>query len=191
MLNGWNIDVNTQGMPQKVATAFDALMERLLGAEYSFIAYLGSQQVNGVNHAILAEQVLTTGRDTTNVVLIVLNEREGGFAINSIETVVAAGGALGGVAVAPTREIPEDAQGAWNRAFEGFVGSDVRPFAVLGTKVTKGLNYIFAAEIFPVGQPLEKRVTLVVVNDMAERPLFVDILPARDSGALGYAFTWL
>ena len=86
---------------------------------------------------------------------------------------------------------PKDAQEAWNRAFEGFVGSDVHPFAVLGTKVTKGLNYIFAAEMFPVGHPLEKRVTLVVVNDMAECPLFVDILPARGSGALGYAFTWL
>ena len=56
MLGSWEVNVVTGGMPQKVATAFGELAGSLVGAEYTPIAYLGSQQVNGVNHAVLAEQ---------------------------------------------------------------------------------------------------------------------------------------
>ena len=71
MTGSWNVNVVTNGMPQKVATAIGALSEKLIGAEYEPIAYLGSQVVNGTNHAVLAKQILTTGRDTTNIVVIV------------------------------------------------------------------------------------------------------------------------
>ena len=64
ILGGWNIGVVTGGMPQKVATAFGKLAEQLIGCEYTPIAYLGSQQVNGINHAVLAEQTVITGKDT-------------------------------------------------------------------------------------------------------------------------------
>ena len=75
LVGGWSVDVVVGGMPEKVATAFASLNE-LAGAEYTPIAYLGSQLVNGVNHAVLAEQLLITGKDTKNVVLVIFNEKE-------------------------------------------------------------------------------------------------------------------
>lgn len=53
MVGEWKVEVNVGGMPQKVATAMGEI--NMLGAEYEPIAYLGSQVVNGVNHAVLAE----------------------------------------------------------------------------------------------------------------------------------------
>ena len=41
MTGSWDVKVVTNGMPQKVATAFGALAEKLIGAEYEPIAYLG------------------------------------------------------------------------------------------------------------------------------------------------------
>lgn len=38
----WEININTNGMPQKIATAFSELNETMLGVEYDFVAYLGS-----------------------------------------------------------------------------------------------------------------------------------------------------
>jgi hypothetical protein len=48
----WEINPIVDAMPQKVATAFSELAETLVGASYEPIAYLGSQTVNGINHAV-------------------------------------------------------------------------------------------------------------------------------------------
>lgn len=75
MLGSWDVKVVVGSLPEKVATAVGELGEKLIGAEYTPIAYLGSQLVNGTNHAVLAEQVLTTGRDTKNIVVLTFNEK--------------------------------------------------------------------------------------------------------------------
>ena len=54
-LGEWNLDeVKGTALPQKVQTDFTAVTSELVGAEYEPIAYLGSQQVNGMNYRILA-----------------------------------------------------------------------------------------------------------------------------------------
>ena len=83
-------------MPQKVASAFSEVLGELLGAEYTPIAYLGEQLVNGTNHAVLAEQTLVNGKDTKNVVVVILNERGDSFTLSNIERVVETGAPLGG-----------------------------------------------------------------------------------------------
>lgn len=55
MVGNWEVKVAVDAMPQKVATAFGKVFEGFVGAQYTPIAYLGSQIVNGENHAILAE----------------------------------------------------------------------------------------------------------------------------------------
>ena len=52
-LGGWQINTS-KNMPQKVIAAMDSLNDHKLGYEYYPIVYLGSQQVNGMNHAVLA-----------------------------------------------------------------------------------------------------------------------------------------
>ena len=190
-LGSWSVNVVKDGMPQKVATAFGELNE-MVGAEYTPIAYLGSQLVNGTNHAVLAEQTIIAGKDTKNIVVVIFRETKEGVTLSNIERVVEGGAGVGGIYLNPTTDIPADAKKAFDSCFECFVGSKVEPFALLGTQVTTGVNYIFAAEITPVAQDPEKSVALVTVNDMTKAVSFVDILTSKmDVMNLGYAFTWL
>lgn len=185
MLGAWKIDINVNGMPQKVATAFGKLSEQLIGAEYAPIAYLGSQQVNGINHAVLAEQVVLSGRDTKNVVLIIFNEKGMECDLVNIERVVEGGGALGGTIIDVKTDIPEDAQKAFETTLAGFVGSAIQPFALLATQVTKGVNYVFAAKVTPVVAEPEDAVAIVTVNAMEKKVSFADVLKSELQVALG------
>ena len=197
MLGSWNIDVKVGGMPQKVATAFAKEFGEIVGAEYAPIAYLGSQTVNGINHAILAEQVLVIGRDVKNIVLIVMNERDDVFCVERIENIVAQGGVFGGTNIDVQTDIPVGAQDAWNNAFKEFVGSSVNPFAYLGTQATKGTDYIFAATskmiVRPVGIKFsdEMEVVIVTIRAATGHMEFKSILGGKnDAELVGYSFTW-
>ena len=190
MLGSWEVKVTT-GMPEKVATAFSKLNE-MVGAEYTPIAYLGSQVVNGTNHAVLAEQLLITGKDTRNIVLVIFNEKGMDVTLVDIERVVESGGELGGIKVYEDTTITAEAKKALDKAFEGYVGMKIEPFALLGEQVTKGMNYIFAAEATPVVVDPEKTVMLITVNALTNSVAFVDILTSKqDVMSLGYAFTWM
>ena len=192
MMGGWNIDVTIDKMPQKVATAMGKLSEALIGAEYEPIAYLGSQVVNGVNHAVLAEQIVTTGRDTNNIVVLIFNEKPGemNLSLVSIERVVESGAAFGGTVVDVKTDLDDEIMDIWDEAFEDRVGLKATPFALLGTQMVKGTNYIFAAEVESVTLNPVKNVILVVVNDMMQKVSITDMLTNKHEASLGYAFTW-
>lgn len=194
MFGNWKVNVTVNAMPQKVATAIGKLSETLMGAEYTPIAYLGSQTVNGINHAVLAEQLIVTGRDTKNVVVLIFNEKpnEMEAALVSIERVVESGGEVGGVHIDVHTDIPFDAKKVWDSAFgEGFVGANVKPFAYLGSQVTKGAVLIYAAEVTPVVENPESKVAIVTINELTKEVLFTDLLESKHEAALGYSFTWL
>lgn len=193
MLGSWEIKVSTN-YPQKVATALGNLNEHLLGAEYTPVAYVGSQVVNGTNHAVLAEQLILSGKDTKNAVILIFNEKpnEMEATLVNIERVVESGGKLGGIEVNVTTEIPEDAKAAFESVMEGFVGSKVEPFAFLGSQVVKGTNYIFAATVAPVVKDPVEHAAIVIVNSMTGELSFTDLLGTKtNSLMLGYAFTWM
>lgn len=193
MFGTWNVNVSTSGMPQTVASAIAGLGETLLGCTYTPIAYLGSQMVNGVNHAVLAEQAITTGQDTKNIVVLVFNEKPGDMkaTLVSIDRVVASGAPLGGIHLAPTTEIPEDKMDEWKEAFNGFVGSYIEPFAYLGSQMVKGSNEIFAAVLTPVAPKATSKVVIVTLNTVIGSFALADVLSTRQENSLGYAFTWL
>ena len=185
MVGSWEVKVAVGGMPEKVATAFCEVFGNMVGAEYTPIAYLGSQVVNGINHAILAEQLLVTGKDTKNVVLIVLNEREEKFTIVNIERVVEGGAALGGTAVDVKTTIPEDAKAAFDAVLGNNVGATIKPFALLATQVVKGTNYVFAAEVTPVVPNAKTNVEIVTINALTKNANFADVLKSGVQVALG------
>ena len=164
-VGNWNVHLSVSGMPETVATAFSDITNQLVGAEYTPIAYLGSQLVHGTNHAILAEQLLTTGKDVKNVVLMILNELDGRFTVVGIERILSSGGELGGTEVDVKTEIPEVAAKVLKDAMGGFVGASIKPFALLGTQVVKGTNYIFAAEVETVTKDSTPKIAIVKAND--------------------------
>ena len=137
-LGGWKVNVQVGKMPQQVATAFGEIMGNLVGAKYTPIAYLGSQLVNGTNHAILAEQLVVTGVDTKNIVCVILNEKPGSvagkdFALVNINKVLDGGVQFGGVKIDVMTDMTDEVKAVFNEAFEGFVGSRIEPFALLST----------------------------------------------------------
>ena len=74
-LGGWNIDeIKGCNLPQKVQTAFTAVTSELVGAEYEPIAYLGSQQVNGMNYRILALMRPVTPNAEKHIVKMIIHE---------------------------------------------------------------------------------------------------------------------
>ena len=190
MVGTWEINVAVDKMPQKIATAFAEMSGTILGAQYTPIAYIGSQVVNGTNHAVLAEQLVVTGKDSKNIVLVIFNERPEGVSVVNIERIVEAGGELGGTNVDAKTDIPEEATAAFNKVFTGFVGSKVEPFALLGTKVEKGTTYIFAAKVTPVVQDPTLNFAIVTVNELENKITFADPLRSNVKDSLGYAFTW-
>lgn len=190
MVGTWEINVTTSGMPQKVATAFAELNGTILGAQYTPIAYIGSQVVNGTNHAVLAEQLIVTGKDTKNIVLIIFNEKPEGVTVVNIERVVEGGMPMGGIQIDVQTDIPEEAKNAFAEVFEGFVGSKVEPFALLATQVTKGVNYIFAATVTPITKEPKTKFAIVTVNALEKSVTFSDPLHTELRNGLGYAFNW-
>ena len=191
MFGSWEVNVTVGSLPQKVATAVGELSEKLVGAEYTPIAYLGSQVVNGTNHAVLAEQLLTTGKDTKNIVLLIFNEKQNTAELTSIERVLESGGELGGFKVDVQTDITGEAKEQLDKAFEGYVGVDVKPIALLGTQVTKGTDYVYVAEVSPVVQDPVASVEIITVNNLQKTVSFADLLANRQENSLGYAFTWL
>ena len=175
LLGGWKVGVVVDGMPEKVATAFAKLNE-LVGAEYTPIAYLGSQLVNGVNHAVLAEQLLITGKDVKNVVLVIFNEKGMDCTLVSIERVIDGSDGMGGTVVDVKTDIPAEALVEFEKCFKGFVGSTVKPFALLATQVVSGIDYKFAAEVTPVVPDAETKVAVVTVNSLSGAISFADVL---------------
>jgi hypothetical protein len=192
MLGSYTINVAPGKMPQKVASAFTEIFGTLVGAEYTPIAYLGSKVVSGVNHAIMASQTIVTGTDVHNVVLIVLNEKDDKFSLVEITTLLSDSGRMGGLQVAPTTNIPEEAMNVFTEALAGFMGSRITPFALLATQVVNGFKYVFACESTAVLSPEAMRtsnydqVVLVSVYsnyDKIEFDTVIEGVPAQ--GALG------
>lgn len=192
MTGAWNVNVVIDAMPQKVATAIGKMSETLMGAEYDPICYLGSQVVNGTNHAVLCEQTIVTGRDTKNIVVVVFNEKpnEMELTLVRIDTIVEGGLPMGGTAIDVKTDIPDDAKAIWDDAFDGMVGSNVEPFALLGTQVVNGTNYIFGAMLTPVVANPESKAVVVTINEKSGTVKFADMLASKQGGSLGYAFTW-
>jgi hypothetical protein len=190
MLGSWNVNVTVGKYPQKVASALADL--NLVGALYTPIAYIGSQQVNGTNHAVLAKQTLTTGKDVNNIVILTLNEKEDKVVLSGIERIVEQGGELGGIKIADDFTVTDEAKDALKAALADRLGIEVTPRALLGTQVTKGMNYILFVTTASVTPNPEVEAAVVVVNSLTKNIGFSYVLGGHDDvNQLGYAFTWL
>lgn len=67
-------------MPQKAASAWGAV-EKLIGAKYVPLLYLGSQIVKGVNYYFVAEQTIMNQNQDRNIVILCVNESGGKYVV--------------------------------------------------------------------------------------------------------------
>ena len=89
-LGNWNLDdIKGAALPQKVQTDFTAVTSELVGAEYEPIAYLGSQQVNGMNYRILAlMRAVVPNAEKRIVKMIIHEELDGSVRLLSVSGVL-------------------------------------------------------------------------------------------------------
>ncbi|MBQ3449105.1 MAG: hypothetical protein IJG34_04335 [Synergistaceae bacterium] len=75
ILGGWKLDeIKGCNLPQKVQSAFTAVTSELVGADYEPVAYLGSQQVNGMNYRVLCLQKLIVPNAEKKIVKMIIHE---------------------------------------------------------------------------------------------------------------------
>jgi len=183
----WELEVAVGTLPEKIATAFyNVFSDKLGGAEYAPIAYLGHRVSMGTEHAILAEQAQSYANKAKNIVLIVLYENPGDtdgthFNLCDIIPVVDGTSTVSGRIVDVKYEIPEEAQKAFDKMIDGHAAENIKPFVLLATQVeVEGISYIFAAEITANITSDEKGHTTIENNikDIAivtVSPKYVDI----------------
>ena len=174
----WEVKFSPDKYPQKVASAISNFNEELLGASYKFIAYLAEQPVNGINHALLAQQTILTGKDVDNAVIVVLNEKTNSndLSLAEIRCIVENGGELGGTKVDITLDIPDEAKDLWAAAFKDFVGSKIEALAYIGAKSVKGLDHKFLAKVTPVVPNGKAELSLVTINSLDKKTTFETVL---------------
>ena len=61
-------------LPQKAESAFNAIMEKVTGANYDPVLYVGKQLVNGTNYCIIAVQTLVIPSKPTRLVKMIIHE---------------------------------------------------------------------------------------------------------------------
>ena len=207
-LLNYDIKVNVHGMPQRVASGFQNVFEKMLGSTYEFVSYLGSKKINNsTNHALLCKQTLVTKKDITSLVLVILNEKDddvrGEFiTLVEIKTLLSDAGLAGGYHIDPITEIPNEIREIFDKSFKNFLGATNNPFALVATQVVNGIAYVFAVESDMIISPDEfiksnsKSISLIKVYSSSNK---VEVLnevlrgsiPEVEKNKLGYAFTWL
>ena len=194
---GWNVNVPHDKFPQKVASAISNL-DNLVGCSYKAVAYLGTQEVNGTNHAVLAQQTVMTGKDANNAVVIVFNEKRGvmDLAVTDIKRIVESGGELGGTNVNMSTTLPEEASEAFKAAFFGIMGFRMEPIAYVGSKVENGTQHIIIAEYEAMTLKSNAEIVIVSINTNTkkinvERVFELGSNDVDDDEIFSYAFNWL
>lgn len=177
-LGKWDINLMLGLMPQKVATAFTEVTEKLVGSVYEPIAYLGSQIAHGTNHAVLAIQRTITSADHKNIVLMKFNEVGMDCVLYAIETVIQEGAPFGGYVIDTkfNDDIPEDANEAFDDVRTGWVGYRIDKVGLLATKVSKGTDYVFLAKTEGMDLHSSETVSLVIINRVIRSLDVIEIL---------------
>ena len=175
-------------MSQKIAIAFESL-RNIINTSYKFIAYIGSQQVDGINHAILAEQIILTGKDVKNVVIIIFNEKGENITLVSIERIVESGQGFDRTKVDVQTLLSDDARNLFIAAFTEILDGRYTPIALLGTQMITGIEYIYAATCDPATLG-DMKFLLISINSLTHRVSIINPLVNKYNVALGYAFNW-
>lgn len=180
---GWTVfaDETVAPLPEDAQKAFDKATEQLVGVGYTPVALIGQQVVAGMNYAILCKaETITAEPETTLKVLIIYADLEGNASITNIADFVIAdytndttepAEMLAGGWYAPKEfqvpNLPAEAQKAFDKASDGFVGSGIFPLALLGTQVVAGTNYAFLCRVEPVVlDPIPSIEVVIVYEDL-------------------------
>lgn len=172
---GWELSGQTETvLPDTVKEAFDQAMA---GRDDIIpVAFVGEQAVAGKNYMLLCAE--TSGGSTTGYKMIVIYRDLQGNSTLAGESPFELANYVGGSAQpsgetlsggwaapdeATKQPLAEEAQTAFDKAAEGFIGSEIEPMALLGTQVVAGMNYAMLCRVTPVSPQAIPSIQVVTV----------------------------
>jgi len=170
---GWS---NTESMEitDEIKTLIEKATAEMTGAEYTPIAYIGSQVVAGTKHRILCTITpVVPDAKATYAIVTIYEDLEGNAEIIEIlnsdaELEVVTEGLMGGWNKPETYDVTDKAKAALENAVEKLVGAEYEPVALLATQVVSGTNYSILCEITAVTPSAEPHYSVVHVYENLE-----------------------
>jgi len=182
MVGGWTLNAEMgENLSAEDKAVLDKAMEGYVGLSIKPIALLGTQVVAGINYAFLCETAPVVPNPQSKLsVIVVYQDLQGGATISDVrdfdltayvsESKSASTEQLeGGWTVnsgIPVKALREDAQTAFDKAFENLTGAYYQPIELLATQVVAGTNYAILCQCTSV--PRSDDVTLVIVKIYAD-----------------------
>jgi hypothetical protein len=166
LTGGWE-KAESPVITEEIRALLDKATAEMVGAEYEPVAYLGSQVVAGMNHAVLCRirPVVPDAESSYAIVYIYKDLQD-----NAEITEIAESGVVsqikeipGGWFAAEDPTVTEELGTAFAAALEDLVGVDYEPLALLGSQVVAGKNYCFFCEATPVVPNAETGYAFVYV----------------------------
>lgn len=171
---GWS-RAESPVVPDEVKSLLEKAAEGMLGADYTPVAYIGSQVVSGTNHAVLCKIApAVPDASATYSIVILYEDLEGNVEITDVLDSEAEApadsdeGVSGGWEDAESPVMTEEAKAALEKATEEMLGADYTPIALLGTQVVAGTNYSILCEITATSPDAEPSYSVVVVYEDLE-----------------------
>ena len=188
-VGGWRraeSPVVTDELKAKLEKALDGM----LGADYTPVAYLGSQLVAGTNYKFLCRVApVVPGAVETFAIVTLYEDLDGQLRITEVQDFAAetnlSGAPLpGGWAQAESPVVTDELQAVFEKALEGLLGVEYVPVALVSSQVVAGMNYCFLCESTVVYPGAETTYALVCVyKDLQGNAEITDIVVlAEDAG---------
>ena len=158
-LGGW-IRPESPEITDELASIFEKATEGLVGAQYTPVAYIAKQVVSGMNHAFLCrERIVVPNAVETYSIVTVYADTQGNVKIldvvdSGVETWIS--DSMGSWSQAESPVISDELAAQLEKAFEGMLGADYTPVAVLSTQLVAGMNYCVLCEqtiVYPGAEP--------------------------------------
>ena len=149
-----------------------ALLEKataeLDGADYTPVAYLGTQVVAGTNHLLICKVTPVVPDAVSTYALVTIYEDLKGEAnITEVQNNDAEAGVLdapGGWQDTESLEVTKESLEALRLASQKLTGATYSPVALLGTQVVAGTNYRMLCTVTPVTPNAEPKYEIVVIS---------------------------
>ena len=173
ILGGWN-RAESPVITDEIREMLKKAAQEKLGANYTAVAYLGYQIVNGTNHAILCRiaPVVPDAKEHYAIVYL-YEELSGNVSIKEVkdfeaETNLSDEPVMGGWTEPESPEMTEEAQAAFEKAMEKLLGVNYVPVALVENQVVSGMNYCILCESTVVYPGAETSYALVYIYQDTE-----------------------
>ena len=166
LLGGWT-SAESPVVTKELLAKFEKATETLTGMQYVPVAYLGSQIVNGTNHAYLCRIAATVPDSVETYAIVTLYETlDGDISISKVEESgreTDLSELPGGWFASESVEVSDEAKTALEKAAAELDGAEYEAVAELSSQVVAGKNYCLLCKVTPVVPNAQSKYTLVYV----------------------------